>query len=74
MSELVFSCPSIGRKVPTGIETDAATARQLPTTPITLRCPLCGEEHHLEQGRRGDSRCDFGALKQQAQRKDWRRR
>ena len=45
MGELVFICPTTGKKVPSGIESDLGALGQIPNTSIHVRCPVCGEEH-----------------------------
>jgi endogenous inhibitor of DNA gyrase (YacG/DUF329 family) len=43
MTSLTVRCPSTGREVSTGIDTDGID--HLPKVGTRMRCPLCGEEH-----------------------------
>jgi hypothetical protein len=43
MGILMISCPSTGRAVSTGIETDGVD--QLPTVIATIQCSVCGGVH-----------------------------
>ena len=43
MTALMVRCPSTGRELSTGIDTDGID--HLPKVGTRMRCPLCGEEH-----------------------------
>jgi hypothetical protein len=45
MSVVVIRCPTTGRTISTGIETDQSTFDKLPDVRTHSRCPLCGFEH-----------------------------
>jgi predicted RNA-binding Zn-ribbon protein involved in translation (DUF1610 family) len=45
MSSVMIRCPSTGRPVATGIETEPAVFRRLPRVAARMQCPACGEEH-----------------------------
>ena len=46
-SGLLFSCPTSGRQVPTGIETNVQSLRALWRRKLKLDCPHCGEVHEF---------------------------
>jgi predicted RNA-binding Zn-ribbon protein involved in translation (DUF1610 family) len=45
MGVVMITCPSTGRAVPTGIETDQRSFNDLPDTLSKSKCPHCGAEH-----------------------------
>jgi hypothetical protein len=45
MSVIWIICPTSGRDVSTGIETDAESFAALPGWTLTLTCPACGNIH-----------------------------
>jgi endogenous inhibitor of DNA gyrase (YacG/DUF329 family) len=45
MSLVMTLCPTTGRAVSTGIETEASVLRKLPKLAARMRCPACGQEH-----------------------------
>jgi hypothetical protein len=45
MSTLMIRCPKTGQSIPTGIETDHFSFRQMPELPTRARCPVCGIDH-----------------------------
>jgi hypothetical protein len=42
---LMIRCPRTGQVVPTGIETDPHSLRELPDTLVYTPCPYCGTDH-----------------------------
>jgi hypothetical protein len=42
---IMIRCPRTGQVVPTGIETDPHSLRELPDTLIYTPCPYCGVDH-----------------------------
>jgi hypothetical protein len=45
MSVVLIRCPTTGRELSTGIETDASTFEQLPDIRSQLMCPICKLDH-----------------------------
>ncbi len=45
MSSVMIRCPTTGRSVPTGIETEPSVFRRLPGTASRMLCPACGQQH-----------------------------
>jgi endogenous inhibitor of DNA gyrase (YacG/DUF329 family) len=45
VSVIWITCPTTGRQVSTGIETDAESFAALPAWTLTLTCPDCGQIH-----------------------------
>jgi endogenous inhibitor of DNA gyrase (YacG/DUF329 family) len=45
MGVVMITCPTTGRAVPTGIETDQQSFDALPDTLSRSKCPHCGAEH-----------------------------
>jgi hypothetical protein len=45
MGALVFTCPSHGQDIVSGIRTDALSLSQVRELPVTLFCPHCGVVH-----------------------------
>ena len=45
MGLIWITCPTTGRSVSTGIETDAKSFEALPDFALTLACAACGEIH-----------------------------
>jgi len=45
MSSMMIACPTTGRPVSTGIETEPAVFKRLPKVTSRLICPACGQEH-----------------------------
>jgi predicted RNA-binding Zn-ribbon protein involved in translation (DUF1610 family) len=47
MSALVFTCPSTGRDIISGIHTDLESLSHVRQLPVSLFCPNCGKVHRL---------------------------
>jgi hypothetical protein len=47
MSSLVFTCPSTGRDIVSGINTDLESLSHVQQLPVSLFCPNCGKVHRL---------------------------
>jgi predicted RNA-binding Zn-ribbon protein involved in translation (DUF1610 family) len=47
MSALVFTCPSTGRDIVSGIHTDVESLSHVRQLPVSLFCPNCGKVHRL---------------------------
>jgi hypothetical protein len=47
MSALVFTCPSTGRDIISGINTDLESLSHVQQLPVSLFCPNCGKVHRL---------------------------
>lgn len=47
MSALVFTCPSTGRDIVSGIHTDLESLSHVQQLPVSLFCPNCGKVHRL---------------------------
>jgi predicted RNA-binding Zn-ribbon protein involved in translation (DUF1610 family) len=47
MSSLVFKCPSTGRDIISGINTDRESLSHVQQLPVSLFCPNCGKVHRL---------------------------
>lgn len=45
MGRIVVTCPATGEKIPTGIETDAATFARIAAIVGRAWCPHCKAEH-----------------------------
>jgi hypothetical protein len=45
MCTVLVACPTTGKPVSTGIETDRASFERLPNVLSRSRCPHCGIEH-----------------------------
>ena len=45
MIVLVFRCPTTGKEVLTGIETDKESFAKIESFPGSIRCRVCGERH-----------------------------
>jgi hypothetical protein len=45
MSMLMIRCPRTGQDIPTGIETDADSFKQIPDVLVYTLCPHCGTDH-----------------------------
>jgi hypothetical protein len=57
MSALVFTCPSTGRDIISGINTDLESLSHVRQLPVSLFCPNCGKVHRLiaKDGRLADN-------------------
>jgi predicted RNA-binding Zn-ribbon protein involved in translation (DUF1610 family) len=57
MSALVFTCPSTGRDIISGINTDPESLSHVRQLPVSLFCPNCGKVHRLvaKDGRLADT-------------------
>jgi predicted RNA-binding Zn-ribbon protein involved in translation (DUF1610 family) len=57
MSALVFTCPSTGRDIISGINTDPESLSHVRQLPVSLFCPNCGKVHRLvaKDGRLADA-------------------
>jgi predicted RNA-binding Zn-ribbon protein involved in translation (DUF1610 family) len=57
MSALVFTCPSTGRDIISGINTDLESLSHVKQLPVSLFCPNCGKVHRLvaKDGRLSDN-------------------
>ena len=45
MAQVVITCPTTGRKVPTGVSLDRASWETATLENNSLRCPACGQTH-----------------------------
>ena len=56
MSALVFTCPSTGRDIVSGINTDMESLSHVLQLPVSLYCVNCGKVHRLmaKDGRLAD--------------------
>jgi hypothetical protein len=45
MGVVMITCPTTGRAISSGIESDRQTFDSLPDTLSRSKCPLCGAEH-----------------------------
>ena len=45
MGSIIFTCPTTGRDVSTGIETDAESFAKLPDVLMHSDCTICGLKH-----------------------------
>ncbi len=50
MSDIMIKCPTTGREVSVGIDTDQISFSQLPNIPASMTCPECGEAHVWSKG------------------------
>ncbi len=57
MSALVFTCPSTGRDIISGINTDLESLSHVRQLPVSLFCRHCGKVHRLvaKDGRLADN-------------------
>ena len=57
MSALVFTCPSTGRDIVSGIHTDLESLSHVQQLPVSLYCSACGKIHRLsaKDGRLSDA-------------------
>jgi hypothetical protein len=58
VNPLLFQCPKTERQVPTGIEIDMATLRNVQPVMVRLLCPFCANMHEwkLTDGVAGEPR------------------
>jgi hypothetical protein len=47
MTNLIFTCPQTGRKIESGIVTDAASLSNVQALRLRLTCPHCCKTHEL---------------------------
>ena len=47
MSALIFTCPTTGRDIVSGINTDLESLSHVQQLPVSLFCPNCGKVHRL---------------------------
>jgi hypothetical protein len=47
MAPLFFTCPTIHREAPTGIETDVQSLQAVWKATLKIKCPHCGEVHEI---------------------------
>jgi hypothetical protein len=57
MSTLIFTCPSTGRDIISGIHTDLESLAHVRQLPVSLFCSNCGKVHRLvaKDGRLADN-------------------
>jgi hypothetical protein len=48
MERLYFTCPRTRQTVDAGIETELDTLLRIRSSPVRLRCPVCGERHEWQ--------------------------
>jgi RNase P subunit RPR2 len=48
--DLTIICPATGRRISTPIKTDATTLKNEWRSDVIVRCPHCGDEHHMTVG------------------------
>jgi len=45
MEHLIFVCPTTGREIDSGVESDISTLLRIRDEPMRVLCPVCGERH-----------------------------
>jgi predicted RNA-binding Zn-ribbon protein involved in translation (DUF1610 family) len=45
MEHLIFVCPTTGREVDSGVETEIGTLLRIREETVRAICPVCGESH-----------------------------
>jgi hypothetical protein len=45
MEHLIFVCPTTGREVDSGVESEISTLLRIRQQTMRMRCPACGEWH-----------------------------
>jgi predicted RNA-binding Zn-ribbon protein involved in translation (DUF1610 family) len=45
MEHLIFVCPTTGREVDSGVESEISTLLRIRQQTVRMRCPACGEWH-----------------------------
>lgn len=50
MERLLFVCPTTGREVDAGIETELETLLRIRSDRLRMHCPICGEWHEWRVG------------------------
>jgi endogenous inhibitor of DNA gyrase (YacG/DUF329 family) len=50
MERLLFSCPTTGKPVDVGIESEIGTLLRIRQAPCRAHCPHCGQEHEWRVG------------------------
>jgi len=45
MEHLIFVCPTSGRQIDSGVETEISTLLRIRQHHVRVRCPACGECH-----------------------------
>jgi predicted RNA-binding Zn-ribbon protein involved in translation (DUF1610 family) len=45
MERLIFTCPTTGKKIDIGVETEIGTLLRIRTETVRAACPACGEPH-----------------------------
>jgi predicted RNA-binding Zn-ribbon protein involved in translation (DUF1610 family) len=45
MEHLIFVCPTTGRQVDSGVESEISTLLRIRQQTVRVRCPACGEWH-----------------------------
>lgn len=48
MERLYFVCPTTGKNVDVGIESELQTLLRIRMNPVRMRCPACGERHEWQ--------------------------
>jgi hypothetical protein len=48
MERLYFVCPTTGKTVDVGIESELETLLRIRMKPVRLRCPVCGQRHEWQ--------------------------
>ncbi len=48
MERLYFVCPTTGKKVDVGIESELQTLLRIRMNPVRMRCPVCGQRHEWQ--------------------------
>lgn len=48
MERLYFTCPRTRKTIDAGIESELDTLLRIRTSPVRLRCPMCGESHEWQ--------------------------
>jgi predicted RNA-binding Zn-ribbon protein involved in translation (DUF1610 family) len=48
MEHLIFVCPTTGRTVDSGVETEITTLLRIRQQTVRARCPACGEWHEWQ--------------------------
>jgi endogenous inhibitor of DNA gyrase (YacG/DUF329 family) len=45
MEHLIFTCPTTGREVASGVESEIGTLLRIRQQHVRVRCPACGDWH-----------------------------
>jgi transcription elongation factor Elf1 len=48
MERLYFTCPTTGKRIDVGIESELDTLLRIRMNRVCVRCPACGQRHEWE--------------------------